>query len=124
MGVTEELRPIQPVLEGSLSGALARLRCLGRQKRDGENLLAFHEALQLIGRSYADITHPDDVAADRAALAKLLSGDGDSLIREKRYLRPDGTVVWCRINVTVVRDATGRPECMGVSWSEKPVSTR
>ncbi len=64
----------------------------------------------LVGRSFNEITHPDDIADDREVLDDLLSGRSESLVREKRYLRPDGTTVWCRVNVTAVRGPDGRPD--------------
>jgi PAS domain S-box-containing protein len=69
-------------------------------------------SLQLVGRPVAEFSHPDDVADDRAALARLFSGEADSEVREKRYLRPDGEEVWCRVNITAMRNDDGRPECL------------
>ena len=37
-----------------------------------------------------------------------MGGDGYEI--EKRYLRPDGTAVWTRIQVRAIRDATGAPK--------------
>src|SRR3546814_12489810 len=34
---------------------------------------------------------------------------------EKRYVRPDGTVVWCEINVSFVPDPTGRASTIVVA---------
>jgi hypothetical protein len=39
--------------------------------------------------------HPEDLETDRAGLARLLAGE-DSVAWEKRYVRPDGSIVWCR----------------------------
>lgn len=66
----------------------------------------------LVGRKVAEITHPDDLGLKDDERAELLAGLKDSMVREKRYLRPDGSVVWCRLNLTVVRDDTGRVECI------------
>ena len=68
--------------------------------------------MELVGRSFAEITHPDDREDQDGALGELLAGHKDSVAREKRYLRPDGTVVWCRLNLTAVRDASGKVECV------------
>jgi len=65
----------------------------------------------VVGRDFAEITLEEDWREDRAALDSLLDGRTDSIAREKRYRRPDGIVVWCRVNSTLVRnERTGQPE--------------
>ena len=56
----------------------------------------------LVGAHVRDVTHPDDAAADEDAIANMAAGRQDSHEVEKRYLRPDGEVVWARLGVTVV----------------------
>jgi diguanylate cyclase (GGDEF)-like protein/PAS domain S-box-containing protein len=62
---------------------------------------------QLEGTSRERITHPDDIAADAAALRSLLDGEARSHSREKRYLHATGHAVWAAINVTLIRGADG-----------------
>ena len=57
-------------------------------------------SLELVGRAVDEITHPDDLETDRTGLARLLAGE-DSVAWEKRYVRPDGSIVWCRVNVAM-----------------------
>ncbi len=45
-------------------------------------------------RKWTDITHPDDLEADLSNYAKLKSGVINSYDMEKRYIKPDGSVVW------------------------------
>ena len=59
---------------------------------------------------FARITHPDDLAADLANVQRLLAGDIDHYRMDKRYLRPDGSLVWVRLTVSLVHDAQGRPD--------------
>jgi PAS domain S-box-containing protein len=61
----------------------------------------------VIGRTFAELTHPDDVAAYTWQHALLYDGEVDSYEIEKRYLRPDGTVVTGLLTVSAVRDDTG-----------------
>ena len=60
-------------------------------------------------RTFASVTHPDDVDADHAVMRALISGRDGSSTDEKRYLRPDGSAVWVARSVTLVRDADGTP---------------
>ena len=69
---------------------------LGYRKDELENL------------NIRDITHPDDIAASLAELQKLLSGEHQSYMMEKRYLRKDGRVVWGHITVSLHADG-GEP---------------
>jgi two-component system CheB/CheR fusion protein len=63
---------------------------------------------ELLGRTITDITHPDDRADDRETMAALLAGRVDQWLREKRYVRRDGSVVWVSVSGSAIRDAEGR----------------
>jgi EAL domain-containing protein (putative c-di-GMP-specific phosphodiesterase class I) len=54
--------------------------------------------------SFEDISHRDDVVADRAAADRLAAEALDYYVTEKRYVRPDGSEVWASVNITAVRD--------------------
>ncbi|MBA3450566.1 MAG: PAS domain S-box protein [Chloroflexia bacterium] len=61
----------------------------------------------LIERTFAEITHPDDVDAYQRQHARLYAGEVDAYEIEKRYARPDGTIVSGLLTVSAVRDDTG-----------------
>jgi diguanylate cyclase (GGDEF)-like protein/PAS domain S-box-containing protein len=63
----------------------------------------------LVGMSWTELTHADEVPLGQAVLSRLSSGH-DTYTDERRYLRPDGTVVWALTNVSLVRDDAGEPE--------------
>ncbi|HUR87330.1 MAG TPA: EAL domain-containing protein [Solirubrobacteraceae bacterium] len=64
---------------------------------------------ELAGTTFSAITHPDDVQADFAVMRELIGGRLESSSDEKRYLRPDGSIVWVSRSVTLIRDADGEP---------------
>jgi PAS domain S-box-containing protein len=66
------------------------------------------EVEELHGRTFTDITHPDDLAPTQEAVARLLEGKSTSYAMEKRYVRKDGRVVWSLTNATVLKDAQGK----------------
>jgi PAS domain S-box-containing protein len=68
-----------------------------------------YERRELLALSQLDVTHPDDFREDRAFAAAALAGMRDSLEREKRYVRKDGSVLWARVLAQVIRDETGEP---------------
>lgn len=71
-------------------------------------LLGYGEE-ELLERTFFDVTHPDDRAADRKKLHNLAQGNINSFQSEKRYLRRDGSIAWAQVTVNLVRDAEGRP---------------
>jgi PAS domain S-box-containing protein len=64
---------------------------------------------ELRGRTFADITHPEDREHDLALVHQLLAGEIEDFDREKRYLHNNGETLWARVHVTLVRDADGQP---------------
>ena len=64
---------------------------------------------QLSDMTFQDITHPEDLDADLAQLEETLAGTRAGYQMEKRYLRPDGQVVWALLSVSLVRDVAGAP---------------
>lgn len=59
-------------------------------------------------KTFADITHPDDVERDRVGVQELREGRRKMYETEKRYLRKDGGVVWVQLKSSVIRDKDGR----------------
>ena len=72
------------------------------------NLLGY-SADELRELTFADITHPDDLAANLERSRKQLAGEEWDTRIEKRYIRSDGGVVWVALTNEIVRDAEGRP---------------
>ncbi len=67
---------------------------------------------ELLGTRDQLLTHPDDRQRDLEIAARIFEGEIDTWKTEKRFLRPDGEVVWTLANLTFVRDEAGR----GISW--------
>lgn len=49
--------------------------------------------------SWRDITHPDDLAMDLEQLERYKRNEVDRYTLEKRFLRPDGTVIWTNLTI-------------------------
>ena len=64
---------------------------------------------QLVDRTVADLTHPDDMAADTAAMAAALAGKRSTYTVDKRFLTSAATVVWGVKSATLVRSEDGSP---------------
>ena len=61
---------------------------------------------ELIGRSWEDLAHPDDMPLAMAMESRIAAGY-DTYADERRYLRPDGSTVWAAVHLTLVRDDAG-----------------
>ncbi len=57
--------------------------------------------------TWADMTHPDDLAADEHQFDKILKGEIESYYMDKRFIRKDGEVVWASLAVGCVRKESG-----------------
>ncbi len=68
-----------------------------------------YEREELLGLRVQNLTHRDDLASDLDQALRLIAGDVESYAMVKRYVRKDGTLLWARLNCTLVRDGDGRP---------------
>lgn len=62
---------------------------------------------QLLNCSWQELTHPDDLGKDQALADEIITGQRDSYRLDKRYVTPDGAVVWADLAVSCVRNADG-----------------
>ncbi len=62
---------------------------------------------EIVGSTSAGFTHPDDLAVTAGAMDSLRAA-GTRVQAEKRYLRPDGQVIWASTTGTAVRAIDGR----------------
>ena len=81
----------------------------GYYVRVNDNLCAFlaRDRADLLGHRDQEYTHPDDRASDLAAAAWIFAGHSDRWQTEKRFVRPDGSIVWAIANLTFLRDDAG-----------------
>jgi two-component system, OmpR family, phosphate regulon sensor histidine kinase PhoR len=100
-------------VEGRVLSGNARLR----------ELLGY-AAAEALPRALGDITHPDDLAAQEAALARLAAGAGEALTLEHRYIRRDGAARRAKVTFSLLRDDAGTPACMGMMMEPAPVARR
>src|SRR5579862_5232569 len=69
-----------------------------------------HSVIALMQHGFQQITHPDDLASDLDHVTRLLSGAADRYVMEKRYLTPDGGIVWVNLTVALIRNEKGAPD--------------
>jgi PAS domain S-box-containing protein len=62
---------------------------------------------ELVRMSWAEITHPDDMAADVAQFNRVLAGEIDEYTLDKRFIHRDGHVVFTHLALRCVRRPDG-----------------
>jgi PAS domain S-box-containing protein len=84
----------------------------GRWLRFNDALCRFlgYAREELLGMTFGDVTHPDDLEANWAQAKALAAGAADTFSMEKRYIRKDGSVVWGHLTVSMLFDSFGQPQ--------------
>ncbi len=72
-------------------------------------LLGYTEE-ELLKTDFQTITHPDDLNEDLSKRDFLKTGNSQVYQMNKRYIHANGTIIWALLNVSLVRDAEGRPD--------------
>jgi PAS domain S-box-containing protein len=114
--ITEEkLRVSEELYRATFDHAAIGIAHVGLDGRwirfnDAVSAITGYPRAQLVEKTFADITHPDDLAADWALAHRVSAGEIPRYSMEKRYLRPDGSPVWVNLTVSMVRDAMGAPQ--------------
>ncbi|RPF38269.1 bifunctional diguanylate cyclase/phosphodiesterase [Streptomyces sp. TLI_185] len=62
------------------------------------------------GRKVQEWTHPEDAPQTWKLYDELVRGEREHYHVEKAFYRPDGTVLWTNLTVSLLRDADGNPQ--------------
>jgi two-component system, cell cycle sensor histidine kinase and response regulator CckA len=85
---------------------------------DGQMLECNPALARILGHTLEEIrsagverlSHPDDLDLDRQLFTELVEGRRDRYQIEKRYFRPDRSIVWCHLTVSLLRREDGTPQ--------------
>ena len=70
-----------------------------------------YSSSELEGKTARELVHPDDYEQSSREFTRLWSGEINDYTLDKRYLKKDGSPLWVRVTVALVRDATDQPIC-------------
>jgi diguanylate cyclase (GGDEF)-like protein/PAS domain S-box-containing protein len=59
---------------------------------------------EVVGRRAEEFTHPDDLIVAGRITRRLLAGETTRAECEMRYVRPDGSMVWARLSMSILSD--------------------
>jgi diguanylate cyclase (GGDEF)-like protein/PAS domain S-box-containing protein len=117
-GDQEELRASEELFRAAFDDAPIGVALLGLDAHRKETYVRVNEAFsRLTGYSeqtlqekdWTALTYSDDLEAQKRAMRDLIDGKRPTIHMEKRYIRPDGTVLWALLSASLVRDGSGRP---------------
>ncbi|MGE0521395.1 MAG: PAS domain S-box protein [Candidatus Binatia bacterium] len=69
-----------------------------------------YERSEILQKTWAEMTHPGDVATDVAQFERVMAGEIDGYILDKRWIRKDGRVIDSVMSAKCVRRADGSVE--------------
>jgi PAS domain S-box-containing protein len=64
---------------------------------------------ELVQKTFADITHPDDVRADVELAERLFRRDLPFYRLQKRYVKKTGEIIWINLTASLIYDRDGQP---------------
>ncbi|TLS43591.1 EAL domain-containing protein [Streptomyces montanus] len=113
--VAEALHSSEAMLRAVFEGAAIGI---GIADLDGNVLQVNNALLRMFGgteqtvrgRKVVEWTHPDDAPQVWRLYEELVRGEREHYHVEKAFYRPDGTVLWTNLTVSLLRDADGSPK--------------
>jgi PAS domain S-box-containing protein len=70
-----------------------------------------HPRSELLEMTWAELTHPEDLAADVDNFNRVLAGEIEGYSMDKRFIRKDGQIIHATIAVKCLRRADGSVDC-------------
>ncbi len=110
VALTRSREQVEALFAQAAAG-MAQVDLTGRFVRVNEQYCAILDRRrdELLQLRMQDCTHPDDLPRNMILFRHALE-TGEAFEIEKRYLRPDGSVVWVRNAVSPIRDGSGKPD--------------
>lgn len=72
------------------------------------NLVGYSEA-EMMGLSFSDLTHPEDIEIEKSAIQKLVNGEHKFYKMEKRSLKKNREILWVSLTASLIKNERGEP---------------
>lgn len=76
--------------------------------REFLNMVGYAED-DLIGKHFKELTHPADIRENLRFFDEAARGERETYRMEKRYIHRNGSIIWVRLNVSMVKDDRSKP---------------
>jgi PAS domain S-box-containing protein len=116
-GVIFELAGVGMAQVDPTSGRLLRLNPKMRE-------ITGYSEKELLGMTFSELTRPDDREEDLEGFQQVVRGEVPKYLAEKRYVRKNGSVVWVRVETTIVRDRASRSSVSAARSFSSPLPLR
>ncbi len=64
---------------------------------------------ELEGKTWLELTHPDDIEASNEVIRMLTEDEKDSISFNKRFIKKDGSTIWAEVHNSLRKDHAGKP---------------
>lgn len=107
----KSLHPFRAMFEAAAVGIAQTDPVTGRFVRMNRKMcdITGYSKREMLTLRVQDITHPEDRQRDWELFQGVVRGETPNYCLEKRYVRKDGSLVWVNVNMSVLRNAAGRP---------------
>jgi PAS domain S-box-containing protein len=68
--------------------------------------------IELIGKSWTDLTHPDDLPAEESQFKRILGGVINGFVMDKRFVRKGGKILYARISMQCMEKEDKSIDCI------------
>ncbi|MHA1927345.1 MAG: PAS domain S-box protein [Candidatus Thorarchaeota archaeon] len=72
------------------------------------NMLGYSEE-ELLQKTFQEVTHPEDYHIGEDIVRRMLTGEIDHGVIEKRYITKDGMTAYCKMTTSLIRNHQGDP---------------
>ena len=69
---------------------------------------------EIVGIHFLKFTHPEDLSLEQDLFVSILRGERKSYSIDKRYIRKNGTIVWGRLTVSIIKNNDESPQYVTV----------
>lgn len=121
---TEALRHSEGLLcaviaKATIGVAVVSLDGMARMVNGALQQMLLRDADWLTSRPLISVIHPEDRHVARIDRQQLVEGEGDTLVRQFRLVRSDGTTVWVRRTAALMRNQHGEPDYLLVQVEDR-----
>jgi PAS domain S-box-containing protein len=71
-----------------------------------------YQEQELFGKTWGELTHPDDLSVEEAKFKQMLESHARSFVMKKRFVRRDGNTVDTTLSMECVRKDNGEIDCI------------